>query len=383
MKDSYRKILLSIFILFFVFLFVEQQFDIIKEKRLSGAIKKVEKPKLNTENWFNESFQNQSEKYLNQKFGLRSVFVRVYNQIMYSFFNFAKAKDVIVGKNGYLYEKNYARAVYGHDFIGKDTIKKKLTKLKALQDVFKKEYNIDLITIYTIGKGSYYKEYIPDRFVRKEYKTNLEYHLKYSEDIGLRYIDFNSYFLKLKDTTKYPLVPKTGIHMSYYGDYIFVDSLTRYIEKLRNIKMPKLRIDTFIVSKPDIYINNKLFLRDEDIEEGMNLLFNIKDQEMAYPIVSIDSAGCKKLKVIAMGDSYWDYPSRNFTRQIFKDERYWFYNYYENPHVPYWNHKRPLYNLDEVGIIKSRDLIIVIITDASFPAFSFEFIDRNYERFVN
>src|SRR5690554_2202053 len=90
----------------------------LKVKPLKGAVEKSELPELNCNTWFDGSFQESLEKFVNDNIGFRPWFVRIHNQIQYSFFDKAHAHGVINGKDNYLYELNYIKAYNGQDFLG-------------------------------------------------------------------------------------------------------------------------------------------------------------------------------------------------------------------------------------------------------------------------
>ena len=106
---------------------IQQQTKLIRIGELKGAFTKFESHPLSLKTWLNGSYAKNQEKYLNQNFGFRNLFVRLYNQFQYTIFNEAKANGVIIGKDGYLYEENYILAHLGTDFIGEQ---KRLGKVK-------------------------------------------------------------------------------------------------------------------------------------------------------------------------------------------------------------------------------------------------------------
>ena len=87
----------------------------------------------------------------------------------------------------------------GNDYIGEKNIDKKIRMLKFLQEHLKKEQDIDLIFVFEPGKGSFYSEYIPDRyFIDAKKETNYKTFFQKAVDYDLQFIDFNSYFMSIK-----------------------------------------------------------------------------------------------------------------------------------------------------------------------------------------
>jgi len=192
---------------------------------LKGYNEKVERPEFKMTDWFSGAYQSQMDKRTQSKFGFRSVFIRLKNQLDYSFFDEIHAQDVVEGKSGYLYAEIYIKAYKGEKFIGNeyDTIEK------------------------TISNYTFYRQQLLEQQVD--------------------FIDFNDWFLQIKDTSQYALYPKNGIHWSHYADCLVADSLLNYIEGYQKVDVPDI-VWTGIQTK------TKPKFRDNDLEESMNLLKN-------------------------------------------------------------------------------------------------------------
>src|SRR5690606_16381177 len=98
------------------------------------------------------------EGYINDEIGFKPWFVKIKNQIEYSLFDKVNASNVIVGKNDVLFQDFYISALLGHDFLGEETIKTKVSKLKYVQDELAKN-NVQFLFVIAPGKASFYPEY--------------------------------------------------------------------------------------------------------------------------------------------------------------------------------------------------------------------------------
>ena len=343
---------------------VQQFAKFIDVKPLSGAVEKEKKPILTLTTWVDDSFQASAEKYLNQGFGFRNWFVRLHNQVYYSLFNEAKANGVIVGKEGYLYEGNYIKAYYGRDFIGDSLISEKVNRLKFLQDTLT-SFGKNLLIVLAPGKGNFYPEYIPDYLKGEKSKTNYGSLIKVATENGLQLIDFNAWFVSQKNKSEYPLYPKTGIHWSRYAMDLVIDSLLSYIEHKRNIDLAD-----FNIGQPRL--SEKLIGPDRDIEDGMNLMFDIPNQPLAYPEISYDESGKEKPSVIVISDSFfWGLFNKGLIKHAFENGEFWFYN-----HEIYLPGKEGAGMVSEVDLLNklmSKDIIILMTTDANLPKFPWGF----------
>ncbi len=320
MKKEFIKKIIFVGVIVLLFIPMTQQyFKVFELEKLRGSFKEAEPAELSWESWFDGKYQSQSEKRLNDVIGFRPFFVRLCNQFHYSLFSNARANSVLVGKNSYLYERGYINAYYGTDFIGKDTIREKVRKLKAVQEALKKE-NTELVVVFAPGKATFYPEFIPSDLEQEKGITNFEVYLKECQSQKVNHIDFNTWFCQMKDTSQYPLIPKTGIHWSSYGEYLAADSLISYIQWQQNKEIPSMQLTGITTST--IMRNS-----DGDIERGMNLLFNIPDLEMAYPSFKIIDEGKTKVKAVVISDSfYWGMFNWGISKRVFQDGKFWYYN---------------------------------------------------------
>ncbi len=344
--------------------------------KLKGDVALIEKPELTTSGWFDGSFQNQFEKYTNDHVGFRPFFVCIRNQVLYSLFNEAKAAGVIEGKEKYLFEKNYLKAYNGDDFLGSDSIYHRTQRLKTLQDSLA-NYGKTLLVCLAPGKGSFYPEYFPDNFIKpKTDSTNYKRYSYYLKKTGVNHLDFNKWFLKMKDTSQCILYPKYGIHWSYYGMVLATDSLIHHVENLVNQDLPDLLIGKNNWSK-------KLKPMDYDIADGMNLLWQLPSEPMCYPETNWeDATGKSQPKTILIGDSfYWSMFQEGIWKNSFSPGGFWFYNRQIYPEsftdplkvedVNYWQY------------ISNNDVFILLVTEANLPKFSWGFTEAALSSFNN
>lgn len=370
-----KNILFAIVMLFLLLPLIQQKLKLFKEGELHKVIP-PEEPVLSLKNYFNGEYQEKKETYFNNYFGFRKLCVRLNNQIDYSLFNKANAKRVIVGKDNYLYEENYIETYLGKHFIGHDKIAEKVKKLRKVQDTLKK-LDIDLFIAIAPSKAIYYSEYIPDKYFKTEKTiTNREVYLKEFAENQINFIEFDSWFLKMKDTVKYPLFPKTGVHWSRYGEFLAIDSIINYIEYKRQVKLPKMMIDKIEISKEPKGVDN-------DIEKAMNLLFEIPNVEMAYPQYSVMSdSTTTPTKMLVVGDSfYWDMFLLGFSEKLFDNGQFWYYNKrvdHSDPTTP-----KTVSELNVQKEVEKNNVVMIMITDSNLPGFAFGFIDNLYDIYFN
>lgn len=343
---------------------------------LDGDFVLAGRPQYSWQSWMDGSFQNQFDRYIEDHIGFRPLFVRINNQLDFSFFKKANAEGVVVGEKNMLYEYDYIRAYTGGDFIGKATINKKLARLKFLQGYLKDTFDIDFLLVLEPGKARTYPENIPDRFLKNGKSiSNYEYIQTRAKETGIRYLDLNRLFVEAKDTADYPLYPTYGIHWSEHTMSFVADTLISYLENLRQIDMP----DFFV---KEVIHGDSLADSDYDIGKTINLLFRLPHQPMPYPIFAFNSENNKmKPMVLAVSDSYyWNFFNTRIPKHLFSNEAFWYFNAKVYPDF-YFGEKWTS-ELDLKTEIEKQDIIILSVTERFLYKFDWGFIDQLYELYT-
>jgi hypothetical protein len=346
---------------------IQFETHIFKIKELGGWYTKYSSPHFDAEKWFSGDFQGSYNEYFENNFGFRPWFVKMRNQIKFSFYH-ELSGGIEIGQNNYLYELNYIRAYNGLDYMGDSTILSISDSIKEISDILAKR-NIDLIVCFAAGKGSFYPEHFPMQYLNKKSdKTNYLEFKKILTEKNLHIIDFNEWFVKMKDTSRYILYPKYGIHWSEYGAFIAGDSLLRYVEKLRNIDLPDL-----IVEK--IETTNRLRSSDYDIAKSLNLIFQLPSDKMAYPKFKWNTVNKDTCKVIVLSDSfYWQLFNMGWGTIGFASGGFWYYNNIAYPA------NMKISEIDYLKNIYQSQVVILFATEATLNKFPFGFI---HDFFIN
>lgn len=372
-KDLILNILFVLFMALICLPLIQSATGIIKERELKGAFELMPSPNFSWENWFNEGFQDSSTTFIRDNIGLRKSMIRVNNQVDYTLFRKTNVKIMVFGKEDYLFEEGYLINHMGMNYLGEKEINDRVSKIKAVQDTLS-SLGKHMLVFLAPGKDCYYPEYIPDEWwENKSEPDNFTAYIETMNRYRADYLDFNTWFIQAKDTTKYPLFPKTGIHWSRYGEILALRKLLNELESRLGNEIANVPIGTIETSK-------EMRDTDDDIEQAMNLLFNIPDKEMAYPQFrfEIDSTAMKP-KVITVGDSFWwGIYNTGFTAQAFTEGQFWFMN-----EMTYEPNKDPVptsqKNLSEE--IESTDVFLIITTTTHLWDVGFGFIDRIYFHF--
>lgn len=375
---KYSQLKNGIFSLFLFILLLplfQMTLPFLKEERLNGVDLPQPLPTISDSTWFNEDYQKMFALNFEQNIGFHNSLVRLHNQVNYNIFGFSDAGDVVVGKDGYVFLKNYVDAFTGADFVGKEYIDIQSQKIKFIQQELKKK-NIDFFIVLAPGKGSFYSEYIPANFKNNitSDNTNYSFYKKLFSEQGVNNLDLNSYFLSIKKTEKYPLYSTTGVHWTEYGCYIAGREIVKYVEKLRNITLPKIKIQSLELAS--LSGNHS---SDYDAASLMNVFSKLPHPTYALPKLKFDSdSKTVKPHFLCISDSYFSgIINTNIPSNVFTDYHYWLYNdgVYPETFLKEKRHDKKQLKQD----LEKQDVICLMATDASLAQFPFGFIDEAYE----
>ena len=371
-----KKIVLFVIIAILFVPLLQNRLHIFRIAPLNGDFVLPEKPALEKAGWLSGDFQAKYDPYLEQRLGLHNLLVRINNQIDYSLFKKVHAEGVIIGKNNVLHERDYIRAWTGEDFIGEKTWDKKLRRLKFVQDHLKRTYGIDLVLILEPSKARFSPETLPEGSAeRKREPSNYTYIVDKLKELDIRFLDLNAYYLALKDTVRYDLYPRYGVHWSVYGMTLMADTIIQYVEDLRQIDMPDFHISTIIVS-------DSLRDTDYDAAKPLNLLFELPHGPMAYPVLRFeDQKGKIRPNVLVDGDSYyWNIFNARIPDHCFNNHSFWYFNalvypdsYYDSTFVA---------DLDIKKEVEKKDVILIMSTERFLFKYDWGFIDALYTAYT-
>lgn len=326
----------------------------IKHPQPRGYYQKVEAPKLSTESFFNESFQKGLNAYAKQNFGFRNYYIRTSNELAYRAFNLAKANGVFIGKDNYLYAGGYIDVYLGKDNKPEAHIVAVVDSLKEIR-AYLNERGKELLFIQAPGKGHFYPENLPNKFkVERSLPNNYHMFRGALDSSGIPYFDTQAWFIQAKDTAEHLWYPQTGIHWSNYAQHLVFDSLARMLEDIYDHGFAEMQITGINKTK------NAKFA-DSDIEDAMNLLFDIDNKELTYPQTKYKE-GVKVSAAVIADSFFWGPWGEGIAQNYFEPLQFW---YYHKEFRTYGNPKmRKREEFDLAAEIEDLDLLIILATDA-------------------
>ena len=362
MKENLTYTILFAILMLFLFLpIIQDETALIKVKPLNGVNVKSEKVNLNMENFSSGKYQSQLETFISENFGLREPLIRIYNQYLWSFFRKSYCKNVVIGKDDWLYNEKSVKDHYegltleyaDNEEELKNKLDKDVKRLKKLQTLLK-ERGTDIFVLMLPSKDLIYPEYLPKNvnYDNKNTIRPIDYFSEAFVQHEINFFNVSDYFKSIKDSVDFDLFPKNGMHWSNIACAYISDSIIRYMEHLSGDNYPNIRLSESYEAdskKPD-----------DDMEDLLNLTFPIRHVENKYADVSvIADDSVKKPNLIVMGDSFfWNMTHSLPMDEIFNTYYYWYYFntiYFDSEHN----------NVEEINLVKELDKADVVMISLS------------------
>lgn len=362
MKRRLPDIILYLFLSLLLLTGIQGTFRIVREKDLLGVVTVSEKCSPTFDSISDGTFQQCATLYLNNHLGFRKSLIRINSQITFSLFGISPASNVVIGKDNYLFETGYINAWLGNDYTNREQITGKVRRLVEFQRIMD-THGVHFMLVFCPSKTRFMPENLPLKYRQKGVNTNYDTYVDVLKHEGreLHFIDFNSYFRLLKDTSTFTLYPKGGSHWTNFSSrYYALDSLLRYMEHLSGERYPEL------VTRR-IYWSDSLLVPDDDISTLFNLIWSFPSGKITYADFGIDSSNTVKPDVLAIGDSYyWQIFGFDKIGGIFNISDFWVWNEVFYPKSRYGNIKADDYMFLKQDIL-NHDFVILMLTEINLP----------------
>jgi hypothetical protein len=371
-----KNLMFALLILMLVLPWLQARLGLVKEKPLTGAFSASTAPDFSDfsrSEWLSGTFQETFNTQLENHIGFRNALVRLNNQIDFTAFGQANAEGVIAGKNGELFEEDYLREATGMHYVGDEVWKRKAAQLKAVQDTLA-VLGKTLVVLFEPGKATFYPERMPRKYRNIPGKlSNYQQMLKSFDNQQVNVLDLDAYFRQLKGNQWYPLFLKGGTHWSYFGATLAADTALAYLAQKSGMDLPDMKIE-------GIEQLDTIRHPDNDIGLAMNLIFPLRQEKPAYPIISFSKNDSKPADVLIVGDSFYFNWLNNFIlSSAFGNFDFWYYN----NNIIHGNGSADGKTADKnfKDEIMKRDIILIMITGRFHHAFAWNFDEQLYNLF--
>lgn len=349
---------------------VQQITGLIQERTLNGAYRLTELQEFSMDSLFSGGYQKNVEKYISDHVGFRPEFVRLRNQIDYTFFDKVHTNHIQYGKDGYLFDIGDTKDYYGIRQEPMDSIQKKVYRLQCIDTALKARKK-RLLLIIAPDKCTIYPEKIPAKNIPKTIReNNYQRYKRTLSSSKIDWIDFVTVLQEMKDTTEIALFPKMGYHWSTFAYSYTLDSTLHTLEDFFQKKMVRPEIQGLTYEPASS--------SDYDIGKSLNLLIDGEVEQLAYPNLvwpENDSTLFKPSTLIVADSYYWSFHNLGVSRRCFHNGRFWYYN-------------RECYAQQTKTLVKDKnlqkeiddsELIIILFNVSNLDTMAYGFIDQVYE----
>ena len=360
---------------------VQGCFNIFHFEPLQGAYVKTSKPALTFDNYANGKYQANIEKYVSENHGFREPIIRIYNQYLWDFYKKTYADDVVRGKNGWLFFNKNVESYYGtfqhryfsDNYVAKNAYDINIRTLNKLRHVLQ-EVGIEFLAYISPDKCFVFPELIPEMERDTSTIDICSYYMDNFERNEFPCLEMTEMFCQFRDTMRYNPFSPYGAHWNFSSVYA-ADSLFRFIENIRGINLPDIKISNYRKYDKAAYKKN---LGDFDIEWLLNLSreFDHSDYEYYEGDVDIVSDSTHtKPSILFIGNSFLIHITDflNFG-DVFENPRLWYYNKtaYDLTDLS----DRPVDDFDFLDEILKSDYIVVFCGDTQLYKMSFGFAGK-------
>ena len=365
-----KNILIGILAALALLQFVQFATRIVPIKPLGGVVAEDPWPGFSIQSLKTQKFQEYIQNYTGYRFGFRPLFVRLNNQYYYSFFRKSPYPNLVIGKEQYLYERQYIRSYFGENFIGEDRIDSSIQKLDTIR-AFLHERGTELVVVIAPDKASFYPEYIPDYLARGKTASNYDLYAAKMNGDGIRVLDANKWFREMKRDAEYPLIPKEGTHWSIYGATVFADSLLGFLEEALGRKLYHFAVDS--IDYPCLARGT-----DRDLEELANIFTFDRSRAYAYPASFSHQPNDDGYKpdMLVISDSFFWTLYQGYLTQCFNSVTFWYYFSSIFPELP--DRVATTAEIDVVKYVLDKDVVVILTSTDNLKDFGFGFVDYMY-----
>lgn len=278
----------------------------LNEPELSGVVNVPEKPEISLENLASGTFQNELEDWLEYHLFTRRILTRTYNQLLYSVFHSTDNREMLVGKDDYVFEKAYATA-YLAELTDEEVraLEYSIERVDKLHDLLK-ERGIPLIVRMSPSKAELYPEYLPsayDRFVQMKqggtYAANwYQAFIEIISKTDIPVYDRHDMLVQMKNDEEI-VFAKGGIHWTLAPMAEYINGLNALLEELLETKLGRM-----VITQKEIVLGQMGNVDDSDIWQICWNALNVEPDYLSPHIQYTSTAGEAPLHVFMVGQSF-------------------------------------------------------------------------------
>ena len=346
---------------------------------LSGYTQKPEQVRPTFQTCRDASYQGYLSECAKHNGGFRELFIRLYNQYLWTCFSKTNCTEVVRGKDNWFFYPENVNDYYGTEMyrwqptaeIARETYDREARLMYKLRAILK-EYDVEFLMFMAPEKGRLYPEHLPDRDFDTTTVDALAYYEAKFNEYDFPYIEMTRWFQTMKDTMPYSLIPQAGAHWGF-SSVVAADSLFRFMGTLKGQPLHHLCFGP--LHKSDRATTEG----DCDLGNMLNLVVPVRhDNDILLDAkVTVEAdASTERPSALFVGNSYlWRMIYYIPFDEVFSHSEYWFYNstaYYGKD----FRETRPVPGIDILQKVINSDYVVWFTTGAQMYKVSYGFVEK-------
>lgn len=246
---------------------INDNISILKsENRVSAPVPEIPK---SWDQW--QDFSGQLERYVNDHFGLRPVFLWLYHQLKNAI-NDSSSKSVIQGKNGWLFY-DMEIDTYRHITKYSEVQLNQFAEVIEYRRNWLKQRGIDYIMVIAPNKSSIYPEYVPDYLTIIQPESALDQLLAYAKlHVKVPILDLRASLQQAKSQAW--VYYKYDTHWNVFGGNIAQYQIAQYLAALYPNKI-----------RPHLFTLADFSFSKEQDSDLSNMIYKVPDNTNSWVAV--------------------------------------------------------------------------------------------------
>lgn len=345
-----------------------------KSVTLSGVVVSENVQKATIENVMKGTYQTSLNTWVENNFPGRNLLIKLRSQFMYTCLNETPNKNVVIGKDKYLFEPVYIYSELGIRRVADEQYFVELIdKLEKLQSVLSEDGK-ELYIFITPSKAYFCGDKIPEYFYDMEINNENNYELfsKYIAGSSLKYFDAHVFIQNYSgEQLNAPVYYPTGIHWSSSWGMSAAKAFSEYISENSKWQLSESTLTEAKVLSPE--------WPDTDLYQSLNLIVaptNIPYYSAELSVIEEHD----KPNVFLRGGSFMGQSLNGLVRAgIFSEDVHFENNYYFTDNYSSQKTLSAFDAYDEMDdlpmLLSKSDIIILEVNEANIDNMSWGFVE--------
>jgi SGNH hydrolase-like domain, acetyltransferase AlgX len=186
--------------------------------KLAGFVQKQPPPKFD---WWDRSFQTTVTALVDERLPLRNWMVRISNQLDFWLLGASRQSNVVIGRDGVLFEKVYIEEAFGYrPAVPDEQLRRIGADLKRLSERLARR-RITTVVLGTPGKVSFMRDAVPSAFTdfHAGAPRNYDRLARVFAEMGVPFVDGRAEMRNAAADLRAPLFARGGTHWTRFGAF--------------------------------------------------------------------------------------------------------------------------------------------------------------------